>query len=103
LANVVGWLISERHGQVAIPPWWAGQRGGHFKVGTLEPSIVRGGIWAHYQVGDHADGSWPALYTFLRVACGLDAQWAYDEAVKRATGSGGWIDVSDLTPELPSA
>ena len=56
------------------------------------------GVYAHHYFG-HADGAWLILYAWLRLEARLPACAAYEEAVKRATGAGKSVDVSDLLPE----
>lgn len=83
VAELARMLIAE-HG---IPSVWPAVSSG---VAALEPvATCRApvpGIYAHHHVGGHADGAWLTLYAWLRLVAGLDAERAYAEAVRRATG-----------------
>lgn len=97
-ALLVGWLTSPVAEGLAIPRTWAGLMGTHMAMGRVPSGADRQpGIWAHHYSA-HADGAWPVLYAWLRLEGGLDPKAAYEEAVRRATGVKGSIDLSDLTP-----
>lgn len=78
---------------VRVPRVWPGLVGGFMAMGRVKPA-PKVGILAHCYFG-HADGAWLVLYAWLRLEAGLSEEWAYTEAVKRATGVRR-ADVRDL-------
>ena len=101
-AVLAEWLTSAPAPGLEITRTWPGLQGTVFLLGPLADTKPRSGVWAHHQVGGHADGAWLALYTWLRVAVGLDATSAYDVAADRATSAkGGRVKVGDLAAAKP--
>lgn len=78
---------------VRVPRTWVGLADGRIAMGRVSTQTIKG-ILAHCYFG-HADGAWLVLYAWLRIEAGLDPSTAYDEAVRRATGTRR-ADVRDL-------
>ena len=98
-ASLIGWLTSPKARRLKIPRTWMGLRDGKITMGrTPDGDTRQPGVYAHHYFG-HADGAWLILYAWLRLEARLPACAAYEEAVKRATGAGKSVDVSDLLPE----
>lgn len=95
---LVSWMTAGTVPGLDIPREWVGLRNGQWRMTQLTPSTPRPGIWSHQQVGGHADGSWLALYSWLRLAVGMGPLDARAEAVVLATGSRGVISVAHLLP-----
>lgn len=94
-AQLIGWLTSPAAG-LAILRTWLGLSRARLAMGPVTGTDVRRpGIYAHHYF-NHADGAWPVLYAWLRLAAGLAPEAAYDEAVRRATGARRDVDVADL-------
>ncbi len=96
VASLVAWATSGSVPGLAIPRAWPGLAKGAMALGRV-PNVDRSapGVLAH-QYFDHADGAWLALYAWLRIEVGLDAERAFEEAVRRATEAHASADVSDL-------
>jgi hypothetical protein len=95
-SRLVEWLTSDAAIPFRIPRRWVGLRKRRMAMGRLLTGrLPKPGVWAHTYFG-HADGAWLVLYSWLRIEAGLDPEDAYDEAVRRATGSLRQVDLSDF-------
>lgn len=93
-----------------VPLAWPSVTGGTFHMKAVSTcSKPTHGVYSHFNIGNHSDGSWPLLYAWLRIEAGLSPYLAYSEAVRRAEGSNGKVYVGDLEnrsryvpmPEMP--
>src|SRR5690606_8266604 len=81
---------------LAIPRTWRGLAGSRPSMNRLADGDVRKpGIYAHTYF-HHADGAWLALYSWLRLEAELTPCHAYDEAIRRATGTRRYVELADL-------
>ncbi len=79
-----------------IPQWWVGRKGDGFLMGRVKGAeVVRPGIYAHHNF-EHADGSFPALYCFLRNVIRLEADQCYAETIRLSSLGKSFIDLSGL-------
>ena len=92
LADVIADLIK----RLDIEPIWHGLKIGdgephHWALTDVEPKAgeTNKGIWAHQQIGGHADGSWPLMVAAL-ILQGQDPQKSYGAAARAATGVRQW-------------
>jgi hypothetical protein len=95
VAKLIEWATSPVSG-LAIPRKWIGLRGTRLamrKVSGAEKPAP--GIYAHHYFA-HADGSWLVLYAWLRLEAGLAPEAAFEEAVRRASGARGRVDLADI-------
>jgi hypothetical protein len=75
--------------------------------GCIQPTCMRGGIYSHYNIGGHTDGSFLTLYTWLRQQ-GLDSGAAPGSAYETAkdlvrnhmipVGGRRFVDVAPFLP-----
>lgn len=87
---------------LAVPADWPGLIGRRFYLSPAKSlSSPKPGFYAHHQAGGHADGAFPALFTWLRIAASMTPQEAYDEARRRTKGARGFVDVGDLMRARP--
>lgn len=97
LVALIDWITAQPAARLQVSWWWPGLQGDHWQLTTLPaPKVPRSGLWSHYQVGGHADGSWPLFYAWLRLVVCLSPADAWGVAVMRATSSRGRIYVGDL-------
>lgn len=95
---LTSWLCGEKGTGLDIPRAWAGLEGKSLAFGRVPRCDQRApGIYAHHYFG-HADGCWLVLYCWLRMEAELEAQEAYETAIRRATGVQNAVDVSDWLP-----
>lgn len=95
---LTSWLCGEKTNELDIPRTWIGIRNKRLAMGRVAGAEkCAPGIYAHYYFG-HADAAWLVLYCWLRMVAELEAPDAYSEAIKRATGARGSVDLSDLIP-----
>lgn len=95
VAQFVEWVTSPVS-DLAIPRTWIGLAGTKLAMAEVEgASQLRPGLYAHHYFG-HADGAWLVLYAWLRLEAGLEADVAFGEAVRRATGVRRRVDLSDI-------
>jgi N-acetylmuramoyl-L-alanine amidase len=93
LATLVGWLLSDAAVGISIPKKWAGISNQRMAMG---PTPSGGpGVYAHHYFG-HTDGSWLALYCWLRLEPGLDPETAHEAACQLATKARGSVDLSEF-------
>jgi hypothetical protein len=93
-AQLVAWLTSPNADGLSIPRTWIGLEGTRLAMGRIaDGDQRRPGIWAHHRF-HHADGSWPVLYAWLRLATGLAPCAAYEEAVRLARDARRSVDLS---------
>lgn len=93
---LVRWITRVKVVGLSVPEAWPGVQKGRLWLTNAPGGQLRSpGIWAHAQTSNHADGSFPLLYCYLRAA-GLEADEAYREAVERATGASRWVSVADV-------
>jgi hypothetical protein len=96
--RLMGVLTGSEIKGLSIPRKWRGLVGTKLAMGRVADGDRRNpGIWAHCYF-HHADGAWPALYAWLRLEAGLSPCFAYEEAIRRATGVRRHIELSDLIP-----
>lgn len=98
-ARFVEWCLGRPTPDVDVPRHWPALSGSSFMLGPVAACARPvAGVYAHYHVGNHADAAWLCLYSWLRLEAGLDPEAAYEEAARRAAGTRGRVDVSDLVP-----
>ena len=80
---------------LAIPRVWRGLARTTMAMNRLLDGDKRiPGVYAHTYF-HHADGSWLALYAWLRLEAGLPPCVAYEEAIRRAIGVRFRADITD--------
>jgi len=95
VSRFIEWVTLPASG-LDIPRTWIGLNGTALAMGPVESAAkLRPGLYAHHYFG-HADGAWLVLYAWLRLEAGLAPEAAFDEAVRRATGTRKRVDLSDL-------
>lgn len=95
-AKLVAWLTSPAAEGLSIPRRWIGLDGARLALGRVPGGDERRpGVWAHTYF-HHADGAWLVLYAWLRFEAGLAPCAAYEEAVRRATGTRRHVDLADF-------
>lgn len=100
-AQLADWLTSRPHDRIQIDWHWPGRSGSDFILGPIGKPTPAPGVWAHHQVGGHADGAWLALYTWLRLVAQLSPDDAYAVGMARATAvKNGRVKVADLIPRI---
>ena len=83
-ARLTAWITSARLGTLQVPRTWIGASGGSLSMSRVpDGDRARPGIYAHTYF-HHADGSWLALYAWLRLMAGMSASAAYEEAARLA-------------------
>lgn len=95
-AQLTQMVCAHPHWRLEVPLVHRGLRGRRFMLSELSPDGRPAGVYAHQHLGGHADGAWLALYTWMRLAVGMQPEDAYAEAIARVTGARGSIDVGDL-------
>jgi hypothetical protein len=81
---------------LSIPRCWRGMSGSTLAMDRVPGGDTRAaGVWAHTYF-HHADGAWLVLYAWLRLEAGLEADVAFGEAVRRATGVRRNVDLADI-------
>lgn len=100
VSQLVDWLTSESAVGLSIPKSWVGMSGQKMCVARTPKSQLGPGVYAHMYFG-HADGSWLALYTWLRLVAGLPADVAYEAACGLATGATTSVDLSGFCVASP--
>ena len=99
LALLTRWLLSERC-PLGIPADWIGLESRKFRMARVPGAEDRRpGVYAHTYF-HHADGAFPTLYAWMRVAGGLAPSRAYEEAIRRVTDVQRQVNVSDLLREV---
>lgn len=94
--TLLSWLCGEKTGGMDIPREWVGYTPQRLSFDRVPSAAQRApGIYAHHYFG-HMDGCWLVLYCWLRMVAELEAPDAYADAVRRATGVRGFVDLSDL-------
>jgi hypothetical protein len=80
-AQLIAWLTSSEEHGLQIPRAWRNLRGGRFLMGRVPGARApKPGLYAH-STFHHSDGSWPLLYSYLRLESGLTDEQAYSRAV----------------------
>jgi hypothetical protein len=98
VAALVRWTTRAPALGLDVPRKWRGLRAGRLALGPVaHADKPLPGVLAHHYIG-HADGAWLVLYAWLRLEAGLAPAFAFEEAVRRATGAGRSADVRDLLP-----
>lgn len=88
---LTGWLTSGDVPGLSIPRTWVPLRSGRFALGAVPGADkLSPGIYAHHNFA-HADASWLALYSYLRIELGYSAEDARSEALRLATRARGPI------------
>jgi hypothetical protein len=96
VSALVQWATHKPAPGIAVPLSWPGLLNGRFQFRAFAAAArPLPGVLAHHYFG-HADGAWLVLYAWLRLVAGLAPTLAYAEALRRATGAVGAVDVRDL-------
>ena len=93
-ARLIRWLTSPAAEGLSIQRNWIGLDGKRLAMGRISDGDQRRpGVWAHHYF-HHADGAWPVLNAWLRLAAGLAPCAAYEEAVRLARGARRSVDLT---------
>ncbi len=89
-AQLTAWITSPAS-RLSIPRTWIGVSGGRMQMSQIPGADhARPGIYAHTYFA-HADGSWVALYSWLRIERGRTPAQAYEEAIRLATTPNSFV------------
>jgi peptidoglycan hydrolase-like protein with peptidoglycan-binding domain len=89
-AQLTAWITSPAS-RLSIPRTWIGVSGGRMRMSQVTGADQpRAGIYAHTYFA-HADGSWLALYSWLRIERGRTPAQAYQEAIRLATTPNSYV------------
>jgi peptidoglycan hydrolase-like protein with peptidoglycan-binding domain len=89
-AQLTAWITSPAS-RLSVPRTWIGVSGGRMRMSVVPGADrPRPGVYAHTYFA-HADGSWLALYAWLRIERGRAPAQAYEEAIRLATTSNSYV------------